>query len=114
MSGLSFAFLGSGEFDPWSEPVERWLLARSRNPSGPVLVCPTAAAHEGDESYDGWANKGLDHYHALGIAAVPSILGAYVEDHLTDGRAERHTGRLSPTIGNRRQRLRERRMPRGL
>ena len=57
MSGLSFAFLGSGEFDPWSEPVERWLFARSRNPSGPVLVCPTAAAHEGDESYDGWANK---------------------------------------------------------
>jgi hypothetical protein len=69
VSDLSFAFLGSGEFDPWSEPVERWLLARSRNPSGPVLVCPTAAAHEGDESYDGWANKGLEHYRALGIAA---------------------------------------------
>ena len=69
MSEISFAFLGSGEFDPWSEPVERWLLARSRNPSGPVLVCPTAAAHEGDASYDGWANKGLEHYGALGIAA---------------------------------------------
>jgi cyanophycinase len=69
VSDLSFAFLGSGEFDPWSEPVERWLLARSRNPSGPVLVCPTAAAHEGDESYDGWANKGLEHYRGLGIAA---------------------------------------------
>ncbi|MCI0637282.1 MAG: Type 1 glutamine amidotransferase-like domain-containing protein [Actinobacteria bacterium] len=69
MSDLSFAFLGSGEFDPWSEPVERWLLARSRNPAGPVLVCPTAAAHEGDESYDGWANKGLEHYGALGISA---------------------------------------------
>ena len=69
MRDLSFAFLGSGEFDPWSEPVERWLLARSRNPSGPVLVCPTAAAHEGDESYDRWANKGLEHYGALAIAA---------------------------------------------
>ncbi len=34
-----------------------------------MLVCPTAAAHEGDESYDGWANKGLEHYGALGIAA---------------------------------------------
>ena len=69
MSEVSFAFLGSGEFDPWSEPVERWILSRSRNPDGPVLVTPTAAAHEGDQSYDGWANKGLDHYRALGIPA---------------------------------------------
>jgi len=69
VSRVSYAFLGSGEFDPWSESVERWLLERSRHPGGPVLVCPTAAAHEGDESYDGWANKGLDHYRALGIAA---------------------------------------------
>jgi cyanophycinase-like exopeptidase len=69
VSDRSIAFLGSGEFDAWSEPVDRWLLARSRNPSGPVLVCPTAAAHEGDESYDGWANKGLEHYATLGIAA---------------------------------------------
>ncbi len=69
MSEASYAFLGSGEFDPWSEPVERWMLARSRNPGGPVLVCPTAAAHEGDETYDGWANKGLEHYRDLGIPA---------------------------------------------
>jgi len=69
VSQVSFAFLGSGEFDPWSEPAERWLLGRSRNPDGPVLVTPTAAAHEGDESYDGWANKGLDHYRSLGIPA---------------------------------------------
>jgi cyanophycinase len=69
VSAVSIAFLGSGEFDPWSEPVERWLLARSRNPGGPVLVAPTAAAHEGDASFDGWAAKGLEHYQALGIPA---------------------------------------------
>jgi cyanophycinase-like exopeptidase len=69
VSEVSFAFLGSGEFDPWSEPAERWLLGRSRNPDGPVLVAPTAAAHEGDESYDGWANKGLEHYRSLGVPA---------------------------------------------
>ena len=63
------AFLGSGEFDPWSEPIERWLLARSRNPDGPVLVAPAAAAHEGDETFDHWANKGLEHYRSLEIAA---------------------------------------------
>lgn len=65
----SFALLGSGEFEPWSEPVERWLLDRSRNPSGPVLVSPAAAAHEGDESYEGWATKGLEHYAAMGVPA---------------------------------------------
>ena len=69
MSEISLGFLGSGEFDPWSEPVERWLLARSRTPDGPVLVCATASAHEGEASYDGWANKGLEHYGSLGIAA---------------------------------------------
>lgn len=69
MTGVAFAFLGSGEFEAWSEPVERWLLTRSRNPDGPVLVCPTAAAHEGDGSFNGWASKGLEHYRDLGIAA---------------------------------------------
>ena len=69
MSQISLGFLGSGEFDPWSEPVERWLLARSRTPNGPMLVCATASAHEGEASYDGWANKGLEHYGSLGIAA---------------------------------------------
>jgi cyanophycinase-like exopeptidase len=63
------AFLGSGEFDPWSEPVERWLIARSRSPDGPALVAPTAAAHEGEESFDAWATKGLDHFVRLGVPA---------------------------------------------
>src|SRR4029450_2249546 len=69
VSQVSLGFLGSGEFDPWSEPAERWLLARSRTPDGPVLVCATASAHEGAAPYDGWANKGLEHYGSLGIAA---------------------------------------------
>jgi cyanophycinase len=66
---VTMALLGAGEFDPWSEPVERWLLERSRNPDGPVLVAPTAAAHEGDESFDGWASKGLERYAAMGVPA---------------------------------------------
>ena len=69
MSQLVMGLLGSGEFDPWSEPLERWLLARARNGGGPVLVFPTAAAHEGDEAFDFWATKALDHYRGLGILA---------------------------------------------
>jgi cyanophycinase-like exopeptidase len=66
---IAMALLGSGEFDPWSEPVDRWLLERSRNPGGVALVAPTAAAHEGEESFASWGAKGLEHYAALGLAA---------------------------------------------
>jgi cyanophycinase len=69
VNGLTMALIGAGEFDPWSEPVERWLLERSRNPDGPVLVAPTAAAHEGDDSFDGWGTKGIEHYASIGVAA---------------------------------------------
>jgi len=81
---VSMAFLGAGEFDPWSEPVERWLLARSRTPDGPVLVAPTAAAHEGDETFDGWANKGLGHYAAMGVPAQVLPLKTREDAHRDD------------------------------
>ncbi len=63
------ALLGSGEFDPWSAPVERWLLERSRNPDGVALVVPTAAAHEGEASFSAWGAKGLEHFASLDLAA---------------------------------------------
>jgi cyanophycinase len=65
----AFGLLGAGEFDPWSEPVERWLLERARRADGPVLILPTASAHEGEETFQMWATKGLDHYRGLGIPA---------------------------------------------
>ncbi|MFM8944014.1 MAG: Type 1 glutamine amidotransferase-like domain-containing protein [Actinomycetota bacterium] len=65
----SLAFLGSGEFHPWTEALDRWALARSRNPGGVALVAPTASAHEGDHVYDRWAAAGLAHYERLGIPA---------------------------------------------
>ena len=65
----SYALLGSGEFDPWTESVDRWILDRSGAAAGPVLILPTASAAEGDEVFDMWANKGLDHYGRLGIEA---------------------------------------------
>ena len=37
MRDVVMALLGSGEFDPWSEPVERELLRRSRDGGGPDL-----------------------------------------------------------------------------
>ncbi len=61
-----FAFLGAGEFEPWSEPVVRSVLERADG-DGTVLVLPTASAPEGDEVFQGWAAKGLAHLRSLGV-----------------------------------------------
>ena len=81
MNGVTMALLGAGEFDPWSVPVERWLLQRSRTPDGPVLIAPTAAAHEGQESFDGWGSKGLEHYGSMGVPAEVLPLRAREDAH---------------------------------
>jgi cyanophycinase-like exopeptidase len=84
VSELRLAFLGSGEFDPWSEPVERWLLERSPRPDGPVLVAPTAAAHEGDATFDMWGTKGLEHYRSIGLPAEVLPLKTREDAHRDD------------------------------
>src|SRR4051794_26897995 len=63
----TYALLGAGEFEPWSEVVDRAILERSPNPDGTVLVLPTASAHEGETVFRGWGDKGVEHYRALGL-----------------------------------------------
>jgi cyanophycinase len=62
------ALLGSGEFEPWTEEVDRWLLDRASG-DGSVLILPAASALEGDEVFNRWAEMGLRHYEGLGIPA---------------------------------------------
>lgn len=69
MSGRAFALLGSGEFEPWTEPVDRWLVQRPDAGGDRVLILPTASAAEGNDVFDGWGSKGLEHYRALGLQA---------------------------------------------
>jgi cyanophycinase len=64
-----FGLLGSGEFDPWAEEVDRWLLDHSSSGSKRALVLPTASAPEGDDVFDRWGNKGLEHYRRMGFEA---------------------------------------------
>ena len=66
MNGSAFGLLGSGEFEPWSADVDRWLLQRA-GASGPVLIFPTASAAEGDEVFDAWARMGMAHFQGLGV-----------------------------------------------
>ena len=78
-----FALLGSGEFEPWTEEVDRWLLERTTG-SGRVLILPTASAPEGDAIFNQWGDMGLEHYGSWGYrrrscrsrrGPTPRILG---------------------------------------
>lgn len=64
-----FGLLGSGEFEPWAEAVDRSLLERATG-DGTVLILPAASAPEGDDVFDRWGDMGLAHYRGLGIPAV--------------------------------------------
>ena len=68
MTGGTFALLGSGEFEPWSTEVDRRMLDAADG-DGRVLILPTASAREGDEVFDGWASKGLEHFAATQVPA---------------------------------------------
>jgi len=66
------ALLGAGEFEPWSETIDRWAVERAAaagERDGAVVVLPTASAPEGDETFDAWASKGCEHFSSLGIPA---------------------------------------------
>lgn len=67
MNGL-MALVGSGEYLPVMEAVDRYLL-ESLMISGrkPRVVClPTAAGKEGDYSVNRWSNMGIEHFERLG------------------------------------------------
>lgn len=76
MNGL-IALVGSGEYLPVMEDVDRYLLS-SLNVNGrkPCVVClPTAAGQEGDESVNRWSRMGVEHFQKLGadVTALPII-----------------------------------------
>lgn len=62
------ALLGSGEFEPWTQDLDRSLLDGAATGDGTVAIVPTASALEG-AVFDEWARKGLEHYASLGVPA---------------------------------------------
>jgi len=65
MNGL-IALVGSGEYLPVMDEIDRYLLA-SLNVKTPRVVCmPTAAGQEGDESVNRWVRMGVEHFQKLG------------------------------------------------
>ncbi len=62
------ALVGSGEFLPQANPIDRHLI--EGRPQRAVII-PTASGQEGDASIDRWINLGVDHYRSLDIEPVP-------------------------------------------
>ncbi|SRR6266498_3145383 len=76
MNGL-IALLGSGEYLPVMDDVDKYLLSNSNtNGSKPRVAClATAAGREGNESVTRWSKMGVDHFVRLNadVQAVPVI-----------------------------------------
>ncbi len=75
------ALVGSGEYLPAMEPVDRELIRRLAEP--PRVVClPTAAGQEGPERIGYWSRLGVEHFTRLGaeVLALPVIDQASAHD----------------------------------
>jgi cyanophycinase len=63
------ALVGSGEFTPALEPVDRALLAATGSRHPRVAILPTASMPDGEEVFQRWGRLGRDHFQALGAQA---------------------------------------------
>jgi len=83
MNGL-IALLGSGEYLPIMDPIDRVLLESVKaDRHTPRVVClPTAAGTEGEASVQRWMDMGLRHFRQLGadVSALPIIDKASADD----------------------------------
>lgn len=66
----TIAMLGSGEFLPWMEPLDRRMIDASAVKSDRVAILPLASAPEGDDVFDNWARMGIEHYRRIGADPV--------------------------------------------
>ena len=62
------ALVGSGEYLPPIDPLDRWLIAQLPEPAR-VACLPTAAGAEGDERINYWCDLGVEHFSQLGAQA---------------------------------------------
>jgi cyanophycinase len=75
------ALVGSGEYLPPIEPLDRLLLRRLPSPAR-VVCLPTAAGTEGKERIGYWARLGVEHFTRLGaeVRSLPVVDSASADD----------------------------------
>ncbi len=78
---MILALVGSGEYLPAMEPIDRYLFNLLKSP--PKVIClPTAAGTEGQERIRYWSDLGVNHFNRLGaqVRAIPIIDRASAEN----------------------------------
>ena len=80
MNGL-IALVGSGEYLPAMDAVDRYLLDHcgAINRAANVVCLPTAAGQEGAASVDHWVSMGVKHFQALGAQVQAARITNRVE-----------------------------------
>ena len=69
----TIALVGSGEFTPSMEAVDRALLLATGRNRPRVVVLPTASWPDGEEIFQRWAAQGEAHFAALGAEVEPVL-----------------------------------------
>jgi cyanophycinase len=69
----TIALVGSGEFLPGADPLDRDLLARLET-TPRVAILPTASAPDGPGVPERWAKMGIDHFQRLGASPEAVML----------------------------------------
>jgi cyanophycinase-like exopeptidase len=82
--GGPIALVGSGEYLPQMESIDRMLLEHVGGASARVVVLATAAGLEGPASPQRWLRMGVEHFARLGARADP--VGILVRDDAFDPR----------------------------
>ena len=70
----AIALVGSGEFTPALESVDRELLLATGRPRPRVAILPTASMPDGEDVFLRWAEMGRQHFGALGAEVEPVLV----------------------------------------
>jgi cyanophycinase len=73
MRGL-VALVGAGEFLDEMVEFDRDLLAATGRARPRVVILPTASARDGEAVFQGWADRGVEHFAALGAEVEPVMV----------------------------------------
>lgn len=68
------ALVGAGEFMDQMAEFDRGLLAATGRARPRVVILPTASALDGEEVFQGWADRGVEHFSRLGAEVEPVLV----------------------------------------
>lgn len=75
------ALVGAGEFLDQMAEFDRGLLESTGRPRPRVVILPTASAPDGDAVFAGWAERGVEHFSALGAEVEPVLVKTVADGH---------------------------------